>query len=265
MTVMKGSQIPTAQDRMDCKKSAVSDSLKKCAAWFGVASDVFKSFIDVIKPKKSDGTSNTIYNRLVAAHGFVDQYGTHKYGIPILPDSYQDYYREKNWEGIFQSDINALFTGNRINNSESSSSGQGKSGQSESSQSLLPDENSAVPTGKGTTGSASRSSGSRGSGNSGTRGSTSRDSNPSSGSNKPEPIRMKVLDAPKFNQDGSATFRAKLENNKDVTVFAGKELAEEVRKVRPNIVIKASGWYREDQQKVTLANKGGKIEVETAA
>lgn len=274
MTVKRDEQYPTAQDRMDCKKSAVSDSLKKCAAWFGVASDVFKGFIDVIKPKKSDGSNNPLYHRLVAAHGIVDQYGSHKYGIPILPDSYRDHYKEKKWEGIFQSDINALFTGNRGTGSESIATGQSNAGNSEYSvpTSLLPgDQHPGASSGKGTTSSSSSSSGGRrgGSAGGGSRSGTSNNNNssssPGNGSNKPGPIRMKVLDAPKFNPDGSATFRAKLENSKEVTVFARKELADEVRKVRPNTVVKTNGWIREDQQKVTLATKGGKIEVETAA
>ncbi|WP_186446057.1 Rad52/Rad22 family DNA repair protein [Paenibacillus cremeus] len=273
MTILRNETVPMAQDRMDCKKAAVSDSLKKCAAWFGVASDVFKGCIDVIKPKKADGTTNIIYSRLIGAYGFVDQYGSHRNGIPILPDSYQVYYKEKGWEGIFQSDLNALFSGNRTNCGESTAKDQGKSVQNESSQpsSILPEEqHPGASTGKGTT-SVSRSpwnyvsgSGSEGSGSRGgtTSGSTSGSGH---GSNKPAPLRMKVLDSPKFNQDGSATFKAKLENNSDVIVFAGKELAEEVRKIRPNYVLKTNGWYREDQQKVTLATKGGKIDIEAAA
>lgn len=271
MTILREAQTPTAQDRMDCKKSAVSDSLKKCASWFGVASDVFKGFIDVIKPKKSDGSNNTLYHRLVAAHGIVDLYGAHKYGIPILPDSYRDHYKEKGWEGVFQSDIKALFNGNRGTSSESSPADQSNSGKSESSEptSLLPDEQHPVASsGKGTTGSSSNSTGGRrgsnGSEGGGSRGSNN-SSNSGSGSKNPAPIRMKVLDAPKFNQDGSATFRAKLENSTEVTVFASKELADEVRKVSPNLVVKTKGWIREDQQKITLATRGGKIEVETAA
>lgn len=264
MTVNRGETYPKAQDRMDCKKSAVSDSLKKCASWFGVASDIFKGFIDVIKAKKNDGNDNPLYQRLVATHAIIDHYGTHKYGIPVLPESYREYYKEKGWAGIFQSDLTASFNGKNTTQT-------GKSESNEPTSIIPDDQHPGASTGSGTSSStSSRNSGSRGSGNgstgSGTRGGTStRGNNSSSTTNKPTAIRMKVLDAPKFNPDGSATFKAKMESGQEVSVFAGKEMAEEVRKIRPNIVVNTTGWYREDQQKITLATKGGKIEIENAA
>ncbi|GGG18589.1 Rad52/Rad22 family DNA repair protein [Paenibacillus abyssi] len=247
MTILKGETAPTAQDRMDCKKSAVSDSLKKCAAWFGVASDVFKTgVIDTIKPKKSDGSDNPLYQKLVDAHAVVNRFGTHKHGITILPESYRSHYKEKNWQGIFQSDIQALFS-----RSSGSSGGTAPAGKSSSQPSILPQETAGEGAGE----SGAARSGSNRSGNS----SRGRSNN---GSNKPEPIRMKVLDAPKFNQDGTSTFKAKLENNSVVIVFAGKELGEQVKRISPDAVINTSGWIKD--QKVTLAVRGGKIEVEAA-
>jgi hypothetical protein len=264
MTIKKEQQYPTAQDRMDCKKSAVSDSLKKCAAWFGVASDVFKGFFEVIKPKKSDGSVNPLYDRLVVAHGIVDKYGNHKYGIPILPDSYRDHYKEKGWKGIFQSDITALFTGNRGTSGESGVHGQLHSGNSEPSSILPGEKHQGASDDNGTMNSSSGFNGGQRGGSTGGSARNNSSSNSGSGNNKPGPIRMKVLFAPKFNPDGSATFRARLENSKDVTVFASKELANEVKKIRPNVVVKTNGWIREDQLKVTLA-KDCKIDIETAA
>jgi len=249
MTILREASEPTAQDRMDCKKSAVSDSLKKCAAWFGVASDVFKGFIDVIKPQKFDGTNNPLYNRLVSAFSFVDPYGLHRYGIPILPDSYREYYQEKGWQGIFKSDI----WGRGMGNNESDSAG--KSNPSGSTRPSSDEQPNNVKTGSG-----SRSSENARSGN----GAGSSRSGSSRSSNKPTNFRMKVLDAPKFNQDGSATFRARLESGINVTVFAGKDMMDEVRKIQPNLVVKTSGWIREDQYKVTLASKVGKIDIEAA-
>lgn len=264
MTILKGLSEPTAQDRMDCKKSAVSDSLKKCAAWYGVASDVYKGFINVIRPQKNDGSDNPIYQRLIELYGFVERFGTHKNGIPILPDSYRGYYEEKGYAGIFQSDLNGLYSGSgRPSTSqggqpatESTSEG-GNSGSSGSSRS----------NGSSRTGGHRNTGGSSSSGGNGSRGNSSRSNSSGSSngnSNKPVSIRMKVLDAPKFNPDRSSTFKAKLENSKVVTVFAGKELADEVSKIQPNLVINSTGWVREDQNKVNLATRDGKIEIEAA-
>lgn len=266
MTILRERNLPTAQDRMACKKSAVSDSLKKCAAWFGVASDVFKGLIDVIKPLKSNGEDNPIYYMLVATRGFLHPYGAHKNGIPVLPDSYQHYYKDKEWEGIFQSDLRNLYSKPGIQG-DAKPSGQNASQSPETGpSSIRPDDNTAGASGDSRSNPGSRISNSRGAGSCAV-GSNSRGhaSSNSGSSTKPSPIRMKVLDAPKFNSDGSATFKAMLENSMEVSVFANKELAEEVRKIRPNVVIRTTGWFREDLQKVTLATRGGRIDVETAA
>lgn len=55
----------------DGTKSAITDGLKKCASRIGVASDLYKGLV-------------TAKNKKV-----------------ILPDSYKEYYQEKNWKGLF--------------------------------------------------------------------------------------------------------------------------------------------------------------------
>ena len=96
---------PTPQAFLDGKKAAVSDSLKKCAALFGVASDVYKGRIKAVKAKNSNGESNKMYLALAAFHQLDITYSNQfEHGIAILPDDYKQYYNNKNWLGIFESD-----------------------------------------------------------------------------------------------------------------------------------------------------------------
>ncbi|MGF7033464.1 hypothetical protein J2T17_004412 [Paenibacillus mucilaginosus] len=244
MTIARGATEPTAQDRMNAKKSSVSDSLKKCAAWFGAASDVFKGMVTIIKPEKYNGDPNLLYTQLVSKYPFVNQYGAHKYGIPVLPDSYREFYEKQGWSGIFASDLKEAGTSAAGSSSEASPSASSGTGTGRAEQKSSRGSRS---TG-GSTGSST------GSGSSGNGNSTSK---------KPESIRMKVMDVPKFNPDGTSTFKAQLLSKAVVTVHAGKELKEDVQKLQVGMVVQSNGWVY--QHKVTLGNRNNKIQVESAA
>lgn len=124
MKIKRGENFPSAQAIEDAKKSAMSDALKKCASWFGVASDVYKGLIKCVPKNKINGDINPIWNRIIKSYG-LDPY---KYdnGIVILPDSYKEYYVEKKWYGIFESDMAAISNGHSPKNTEPSKA-QGKS------------------------------------------------------------------------------------------------------------------------------------------
>ncbi|MEF3304276.1 Rad52/Rad22 family DNA repair protein [Paenibacillus sp. GYB003] len=98
---------PKAQSFLDAKKSAVSDSLKKCAALFGVASDVYKGRIKAVKALRSRNPEDYNELYLALAHYFSIDYrfdSNFEHGIPILPDDYKTFYESKQWNGIFESD-----------------------------------------------------------------------------------------------------------------------------------------------------------------
>lgn len=100
---------PKAQAFLDAKKAAVSDSLKKCAALYGVASDVYKGRIRAVKALNGRNQNQTNYYELylALAHYFNIDYrfeSTFEHGIPILPDEYRAFYESKEWKGIFESD-----------------------------------------------------------------------------------------------------------------------------------------------------------------
>ncbi|MFS0557482.1 Rad52/Rad22 family DNA repair protein [Brevibacillus sp. 179-C9.3 HS] len=101
MTIKRDESDPTGQAFEDAKKSAMTDALKKCASWFGVASDVYSSRLSAISKKHS--TYQTVLKH------FNLQPESHENGIVVLPDTYRDYYQSMSWFGIFQSDIAALF------------------------------------------------------------------------------------------------------------------------------------------------------------
>lgn len=101
MTVKKGRSNPDGQAIEDAKKSAVSDSLKKCASWFGTASDVYKGIIKCIPV-----SDKQLYWGLV--NGKAKELGlspSHfKNGVVTLPNAYKAVIQN----GIFESDILAL-------------------------------------------------------------------------------------------------------------------------------------------------------------
>lgn len=98
MVILNGKTEPSVQASLDARKKAMSDSLKKCASLFGVASHVYTGRVEVIKGKNSD------YYKVIRALDLVAS--EHKEGICVLPDDFKAYYKEQNWEGVFVSDVN---------------------------------------------------------------------------------------------------------------------------------------------------------------
>ncbi|MED0677636.1 Rad52/Rad22 family DNA repair protein [Aneurinibacillus thermoaerophilus] len=100
MNIRRNENEPTGQATENAKKAAVSDSLKKCASWFGLASDVYKGVVFAIK------SGNFIFTKLATEFNLdVSEFGKYRHGIPILPDNYMDYYAARGWHGIFYSDF----------------------------------------------------------------------------------------------------------------------------------------------------------------
>lgn len=114
MVMSNDADKPKVQAFLDAKKAAVSDSLKKCAALYGVASDVYKGRIKAVKAQNGRNQNQIIYNELylALAHYFNIDYrfdSNFVNGIPILPDDYREFYNSKQWKGIFESDLQAAW------------------------------------------------------------------------------------------------------------------------------------------------------------
>lgn len=100
---------PTAQAFLDAQKAAVSDSLKKCASLFGVASDVYKGRVKGIKAKNENNQPNKMYLALADYFGLDILYDNHfKLGITVLPDDYKPYYQKNEWLGIYEGDLKSV-------------------------------------------------------------------------------------------------------------------------------------------------------------
>lgn len=225
MTINRGEQEPKPQATEDAKKSAISDCLKKCASWFGVASDVYKRKVKAIKPQKSDGTPNALYQSLVQKFNLNSF--DYKNGIVILPNSYKKFYADQGWEdGIFESDLQEVVGGFTGGN-------QGNHAQS--------------------------NQGNQGSNNNGNRNSNKRNSG---GSNKPQEFRIQALSAPRTNQDGTSIFDALLESKNNCVVIVPKELTNDaVNMIAPKFVVRVKGWLNENKGTLKVA-KNGNIELD---
>ncbi|MFC5449136.1 Rad52/Rad22 family DNA repair protein [Paenibacillus aestuarii] len=246
MTILQGEQQPRAQAIEDAKKSAISDSLKKCASWLGCASDVFKGKVKCIKAHKNDRSDNPLYMALIQNFGLNSF--DYKYGLVILPDSYKAYYEEQGWNGIFESDLaNAFSFGGSKPNAGQTSEQQAAGGQERDQQ--------------GSTNTNTNRGGNR-SGNSKSNGNGNTNSSSSTGSNSPQQLRIKALSAPKFNQDGTAIFDAMLQSSDHAAVIVPKELAQEaVNVIAKDLVLHVKGWLNENTGVIKLA-KNSKITVE---
>lgn len=108
MVVLTGKTEPTVQASLDARKKAMSDTLKKCASLFGVASHVYTGRVEVIR--KNNGN----YSKVIKALGLVEY--EHKEGICVLPDDFKAYYEERNWEGVFASAVNKVMSQRTPNN-----------------------------------------------------------------------------------------------------------------------------------------------------
>ncbi len=136
MTIKREATEPDAQAVENAKKSAMSDSLKKCAAWFGVAADVYAGKIRVL----SKGSS--LYIK-AASNYRLDTAYTYKNGIPILPDSYRSYYTQQGWSGLFESDVEALVNDQQRGSSQQNQSQSNTSGSQKPSQQVRENSTSS--------------------------------------------------------------------------------------------------------------------------
>lgn len=219
MALQRDTDLLRPQVRLDAKKSAISDSLKKTASLFGAALDVYKNLLTPISDKHPQ------YYPLLNTYPFLDGKQRHQYGVPILPESYREYYVEQRWEGIFQNDLLNLQT-----SSKSAPTGSNRP-ETESSGNNNKTNQSKAGNGR---------------------------------SNDPQPYRIKALELPKFNPDKSATFPALMENKKTVTVIATKNLYAQINAISKDSIINCNGWYYEKSKKLTLAY-GKEIKVENIA
>jgi hypothetical protein len=122
MTIKTGETEPRAQAIEDAKKSAISDALKKCASWIGVASDVYQGKIGVIR------SNDTRYYPILRKYGLSnDQF---KNGVPVLPDFYKEYYQKQDWFGIFESDLSGNSSSGSEGNTGSTSGSESTDSQS---------------------------------------------------------------------------------------------------------------------------------------
>jgi hypothetical protein len=99
MVIKKDEQTPRPQAILDAKKKAMSDAMKKCASLLGVASDVYRGRVTVVKNGSKD------YFQLVRKFNLSTNKKAFKDGIVILPHEYKSYYAANNWFGIFESDL----------------------------------------------------------------------------------------------------------------------------------------------------------------
>lgn len=99
MVIQRGKTEPTAQAILDSKKKALSDALKKCASLLGVASDVYRGRLSVVRKDSFD------YKRVLDQFNLNGSTKQFKEGIVLLPDHYQAYYQERGWNGIFECDL----------------------------------------------------------------------------------------------------------------------------------------------------------------
>ncbi|MDQ0255519.1 hypothetical protein J2S74_002901 [Evansella vedderi] len=220
MTILKNNSAPLPQAIEDAKKSAISDALKKCASWYGCASDVFRGKVTAIKRETKNGDENKAYRALVNNFGLDTYSPLFKNGIVILPDSYREYYVSKGWQGIFQSDLDNAFksgnTGqqNHQNQNRGQQQGNGQQRQSQSS------------------------------------------------GNQPNDFRIKSKYQAKENNDGTAFFKAIMEDRSEVNVIVPKEMAQKaVSMVGRDFVLNVTGWHNKDKGFIRLA-KNSDIQIE---
>lgn len=87
-------------------KSAVSDGMKKCSSWLGIAAHIYRGEVTAIRANRDkDGQPQSkFYLQNIEKFGLSEY--DYKYGIPVLPDSFRSFYEQMGWtDGIFYSDV----------------------------------------------------------------------------------------------------------------------------------------------------------------
>lgn len=244
MTQLQDSKIVTAQARMDCKKSAISDSLKKTAGLFGAALDVYKNVITVVNDQ------NKLYPLLANKYPhIIDIYRTHKNGIPILPDSYKEYYQEKEWVGIFKSDMLALVGSSSSTPATRAANSNAQSANQQSRNNRASNNTATSNTTSNASRQASKSTTEKASNN------TNNNTSNNTSNNAPAPFRVKVNSRPVINQDKSSTFIVIMEDRTEAKVIAHKNLYQVVSQLVLGEVIHFTGWY--SNQTIRISYKQG--------
>jgi hypothetical protein len=87
-------------------KSAVSDGMKKCSSWLGIAAHIYRGEVISIKPNRDQEgrVQSKFYMQTLEKFGLSEY--NYRYGIPVLPDAFKPYYEKMGWtDGIFYSDV----------------------------------------------------------------------------------------------------------------------------------------------------------------
>lgn len=103
---LRGEAKPGGDALEQAIKSAVSDGMKKCSSWLGVAAHIYRGEVISIRANRDkDGQPQSrFYIQNLEKFGLSEY--EYKYGIPVLPDSFKVFYEKMGWtDGIFYSDV----------------------------------------------------------------------------------------------------------------------------------------------------------------
>jgi hypothetical protein len=103
---LRGEFKPTGDAIEQAIKSAVSDGMKKCSSWLGIAAHIYRGEVISIRANRDkDGQPQSkFYLQNLEKFGLSEY--EYKYGIPVLPDSFKPYYEKMGWtDGIFYSQV----------------------------------------------------------------------------------------------------------------------------------------------------------------
>ncbi|MFT9848373.1 hypothetical protein [Aneurinibacillus sp. REN35] len=103
---LRGEAKPSGDAIGQAIKSAVSDGMKKCSSWLGVAAHIYRGEVIAIRANRDkDGQPQSKFYLQNIEKFRLSEYD-HKYGIPVLPDSFRSFYEQMGWtDGIFYSDV----------------------------------------------------------------------------------------------------------------------------------------------------------------
>ncbi|MED0672324.1 Rad52/Rad22 family DNA repair protein [Aneurinibacillus aneurinilyticus] len=103
---LRGDVKPVGDAMEQAIKSAVSDGMKKCSSWLGIAAHIYRGEVISIRANRNkEGQSQSkFYLQNLEKFGLSEY--EYKYGIPVLPDSFKSFYEKMDWtDGIFYSDV----------------------------------------------------------------------------------------------------------------------------------------------------------------
>lgn len=103
---LRGDVKPGGDAMEQAIKSAVSDGMKKCSSWLGIAAHIYRGEVISIRANrnKEGQPQSKFYLQSLEKFGLSEY--EYKYGIPVLPDSFKSFYEKMDWtDGIFYSDV----------------------------------------------------------------------------------------------------------------------------------------------------------------